>query len=165
MKLYTQKLESLEERRKVISLKFAKGCIKNENFSILLQPIAGRNIFCNIFTSFLQNTRFSLWRTQLKRFLKNSNSQRCGFDRQLQPIAGRNIFCKIFATFLQKTRFSLWRTQLKRFLKNSNSQRSIYDRQFESNAGKNIFATILHLFHQFFAKHVFASGEHSLRDF
>ena len=108
-----------------------------------------------------QNT----WRTQFKRFLKNSNSQRCGFDRRLQPNAGKNIFCNIFATFSQNTCFCLWRTQLKRFFENSNSQRSIHDRQFESNAGKNIFATILHLFHQFFAKHVFASGEHSLRDF
>ena len=90
-----------------------------------------------------QNT----WRTQFKRFLKNSNSQRCGFDRRLQPIAGRNIFCNIFATFSQNTRFCLWRTQLKRFFENSNSQRSIFDRQFESNAGKNIFCK-----KKFFAK-------------
>ena len=108
-----------------------------------------------------QNT----WSKQFKRFLKNSNSRRCGFDGRWQPIAGRNIFCNIFATFSQNTRFCLWRTQLKRFFENSNSQRSIHDRQIDSNAGKNIFATFLQLFCKLFAKHVFASGQNSLRDF
>ena len=36
---------------------------------------------------------------QITRFLKNSNSQRCGFDRRVQPRVGILIFCNIFATF------------------------------------------------------------------
>ena len=98
--------------------------------------------YCPCKTLKSQNT----WRTQLKRFLKNSNSQRCGFDRHVQPNAGKNIFCKIFATFLQNTRFSLWRTQLQRFLRNSKSQRCGFDRQLQPIAGRNILCKIFATF-------------------
>ena len=41
------KLESLEERRGLISLKFAKNCLKNENFSKLF-PLKRKNHAMNV---------------------------------------------------------------------------------------------------------------------
>ena len=66
---------------------------------------------------------------QITIFLKNSNSQRCGFDRRVQPRVAMHIFCNIFATFLQTTRFLPCTKLVTRYLKNSNSQTCGFDRQ------------------------------------
>ena len=79
---------------------------------------------------------------QITRFLKNSNSQRCGFDRRVQPRVGMHIFCNIFATFLQNTHFSPCSQQVTRYLKNFNCQTCGFDRQMQPRVGMQIFCKI-----------------------
>ena len=103
--------------------------LKNSNcqrcvFDRQRQPRVGMPIFCNIFATFSQNTRFWPCTKLVTRFLKNSNSQRYVFDRQRQPRVGMQIFCKIFATFSQNTCFCLLTKLLSRFLKPSKCQTS-----------------------------------------
>ena len=86
---------------------------------------------------------------QITIFLKNSNSQRCGFDRRVQPRVAMHIFCNIFATFLQNTRFLPCTKLVTRYFKNSNSQMCGFDRQMQPRVAMQIFCEI---FCTFFAK-------------
>ena len=104
-------------------------------------------IFCKISTTFLQKTHFWPYAKLFTRYLKNSNSLTCGFDRQMQPRVGMQIF----AYYSQQTYFWPCTKLVTRYFKNYNSQSDAYDGQVYS-----IWAHIFSAkFSQLFCKYMF----------